>query len=183
MKTPAIAAITLLASLMASAASAQCQDATGHYTFKQSYWANSIWPSQYIAGARSGINGAFCGMVNNGWRRQNLMGQYHFKNDSQELTESGRLKAEWVLTQAPMQRRNLFVQRAGEEEQTAQRVQSVQEFAANISTDGNPAEINETEIREVGHPATLVDKTFVGFSDNRPLPVLPAATGGVSGGN
>ncbi|WP_218932490.1 hypothetical protein [Adhaeretor mobilis] len=143
--------------------------------------ANSMWPSQYIPAARSGINSAFCGMVNNGWRRQNLMGDYHFKNDSQELTESGRLKAEWVLSQAPMQRRNLFVQRTGEEEQTAQRVQSVQEFAANITTDGNPAVINETEVREVGSPAALVDKTFVGFSENRPLPVLPAHTGGLSG--
>lgn len=183
MKTQALLAFALVVSFGSTAAAqcghhGQCGSVTQHYTFKQSYMANSIWPSQYIPSARCAVNAPFAGMVNNGWRRQNLMGQYHFNPETQELTEAGRLKASWTLTQAPMQRRNLFVQQATTEEKTAERVQSLQEFAANLSTTGEPGQISETDIREYEHPATRVDATFVGFREAQPAPVLPAASGG-----
>ncbi|MEQ8210894.1 MAG: hypothetical protein RH917_13795 [Lacipirellulaceae bacterium] len=179
MKTQAFLAFALVVSF-GSMAKAQCGNCsvTQHYTFKQSYMANNIWPSQYIAAARCGVNAPFAGMVNNGWRRQNLMGQYHFNPETQELTEAGRLKASWTLTQAPMHRRNLFVQQTNTEEKTAERVQSLQEFAANLNTTGEQAQINETAIQEYEHPASRVDATFVGFREAQPAPVLPAATAG-----
>ena len=63
--------------------------------------ANQMWPSQYVPTARRSVLSAYDVMVNNGWRRQNLLGAYHFDPDSNQLTEAGKLKVKWILSQAP----------------------------------------------------------------------------------
>ena len=145
-----------------------------NYTCEEAYYQNSIWPRQYIMPARRGICQAFDVMANNGWRRQNLLGPYHFEADGVQLNEAGRLKVEWILTQAPPQYRTLFVQRVANQERTAGRVEAVQQFVSSLNGMGGAGDVQETLVRDDGYPASMVDTVFTQFKANQPIPALPA---------
>jgi hypothetical protein len=146
-----------------------------HFTLEEAVIDNCIWPRQYVAPSRRGICQAYDAMVNNGWRRHNLLSKYHFDSDTGELNEAGKLKTEWTLTQAPPHRRTLFVERnAGDQQLTADRVAAVQTYAATMNAAG-AVDVQETHIREHGHPAGSIDAVFTGFRTNQMAPTLPEA--------
>ena len=145
--------------------------------FCMGYRANVQWPAQYVPAARRSVYSAYAAMTNNGWRRQNLLGGYHFDPETNELTQAGKLKVNWILTQTPQHRRSVFVERGATMEQTASRVASINNWAGNISPAVGPVEINDTHIVAEGHPAGSVDSIFVGFQTNQRPPVLPAVGG------
>jgi hypothetical protein len=149
-------------------------------TCEEAYIDNSIWPRQYINPARRGICQATELMTRNGWRRQNLLGKYHFDETGEKLTEAGRLKVDWILTQAPPQRRTVYIERAGEAEQTAQRIEAVQQLVTNMTPTGANADVQETHVRDEGHSAATVDAVFTGFSQNQRTPSLPSSSSGGS---
>jgi hypothetical protein len=162
-----------------------CQGACGP-TMKDSceeaYYQNSIWPRQYIAPSRRGICQSFDLMVENGWRRHNVLGRYHFDPNTGELSEAGRLKVEWILTQSAPNRRTIYIERTINQEQTAQRMESVQALAADLSS--GAADVRETYVRDHGHRASSVDAVFTGFGAAQMIPALPPSTsgGGAGGG-
>jgi hypothetical protein len=162
-----------------------CQGACGP-TMKDSceeaYYQNSIWPRQYIAPSRRGICQSFDLMISNGWRRHNVLGRYHFDPNTGELSEAGRLKVEWILTQSAPNRRTIYVERTINQEQTAQRLESVQALAADLSS--GVADVQETYVRDHGHRASSVDAVFTGFGAAQMIPALPPSTssGGAAGG-
>jgi len=137
--------------------------------------ANQMWPSQYIPAARRSVLGAYEVMVNNGWRRQNLLGAYHFDPDSNELTDAGKLKVKWILTQTPHHRRSVFVERGFDLSHTAARVTSINTWVSRMSPTVGEVDVNDTHIMAEGHSAGTVDHIFVGFQANQRPPVLPAA--------
>jgi hypothetical protein len=162
----------------------QCQASCGPtqmQSYHDSYYMNQTWPRQYMAPARRGICQSFELMVANGWRRNNLLGKYDFDPKDGSLSEAGRLRVEWILTQAPPQRRTIFVQRGLDQQQTSLRVEAVQTLAANMYPSMGPADVQETIMQDYGRPAASVDAVFTGFSANQPLPVLPASTAAGSG--
>jgi len=193
MKIHCLAASTMFALIMtASEARAdygwggQCTyGSCGHASvadaFRAGYDANVTWPRIFIPPARQAVCQTYAAMIDNGWRRQNLLGDYHFKPNSNQLTEAGKLKVKWILSQAPTHRRGIFVERGIDESQTAARVAAVYDNASNMSPSVGAVEVNDTHLVAEGHPAGAVDHTFVGFRTHQPLPVLPASTGTGSG--
>lgn len=176
------------AAVPASAQQCACQGrypSAGMHPAKDSceaaFWENHMWPQQYAGPARRGICQSIEVMTANGWRRNNLLGKYHFQPNGEQLNEAGRLKTEWILTQAPPARRTVYVQRDLNAELTAGRIESVQQFAANMTPAGEP-DVQETHIRDDGYPAGAVDAVFTGFQANRPIPALPTAASASSGG-
>lgn len=137
--------------------------------------ANQMWPSQYIPAARRSVLGVYEVMVNNGWRRQNLLGAYHFDPDTNELTEAGKLKVRWILSQNPLHRRSIFVERGLDLSNTAARVASINAWTSTMSPSVGVVDVNDTHIIAEGHPAGTVDHIFVGFQTNQRPPVLPAS--------
>jgi hypothetical protein len=161
-----------------------CQGAYGHPmkdSCEEAYYQNSIWPRQYIAPSRRGICQSFELMVNNGWRRHNILGKYHFDPNTGELSEAGRLKVEWILTQSAPDRRTIYIERTVNQEQTAERLASVQALAADLST--GAVDVQETYVRDHGHRASTVDAVFTGFGASQMVPALPPSTtgGGAAG--
>lgn len=196
MKKLALWTLAPLAAALAvgSAQAQQCggKCGCGHYgpvseyydNWEDSFIDNLRWPRQYVHPARRGICQAFETMANNGWRRNNLLGKYHFVPEEQDqLSDAGKAKVEWILTQAPPQRRTIFVERTLDAQRNADRVQSVQDLAANANAPGGPADVQETNIRDEGHPAGSVDAVFTGFSANQLPPVLPQSGGSSSSGS
>lgn len=186
MKSFLWAAAPVLALLAATTADAQnyaghCTQCKTTYgggygaTMHDSCYDNYIWPRQYAWPARRGICQTYDVMIANGWRRNNLLGKYDFAPDGEGLSEAGRLRLEWILTQAPPERRTVFIQRGADPAVTAMRVESVQSLAANMNPAQGPVEVQETYLHDYGRPADYVDAVFTGFRSNQPAPALPAA--------
>ena len=165
----------------------QCQSqyfspcAINQTKYEDSIYMNQIWPRQYMAPARRGICQTFALMTSSGWQRNNLLGKYDFDPKGEGLSEAGRLHVEWILTQAPQQRRTIFVQRGADQQETAQRVEAVQTLASNMYPSTGPADVRETLMQEYTRPASSVDAVFTGFSANQPVPMLPQSSATGSG--
>jgi hypothetical protein len=139
------------------------------------------WPEPFVAPDRAAVRAPFVIQVANGWRRQNMLGEFHFKPGTQELTEAGQLKVRWILTVCPQQHRIIYVHVADSEEETAARIAMVQQWSAKISPNVPP--ILSTTIPDEGWPADEVDAIGRKFQSSMPAPRLPASQNSTSGGS
>ena len=175
------AALTFVVAISAAqGARAVFVDDGAHY-MKHGYRANKMWPWPYVCPDRIAVREPFCIMVSNGWRRQNLLGPHHFNPNTNQLTTAGELRVQWILTQAPPERRNIFVERTLNQEANAERLAAVRDYGIKVSTDGREPLVAETTLMSEGRPASVVDATNVKFQQAMPAPVLPAATYNESG--
>lgn len=146
------------------------------------------WPQPFVAPDRAAIRAPFVIQVANGWRRQNMLGEFHFETGTGQLTEAGRLKVRWILTVCPEQHRLIYVHTAERNEETSARIAAVQQLASQISPDNVPP-ITPTSISDEGWPADQVDLIERKFQASTPQPRLPStggsagAAGGSSGSN
>lgn len=175
----AIAAMLALGSLATSTQAVWVDDGV-HYV-KRGYHQNKVWPWPYVCADRLAVREPFCIMVNNGWRRQNLLGPHHFTDSTSKLTSAGELRVRWIMTQAPGERRAIFIERDVDPAVTAARVAVARDFASQVTTDGQIAQVVETHLISEGRPASVVDATNVRFQESMPPPVLPAAAVGLDG--
>lgn len=133
------------------------------------YRANVQWPSPYVCPDRMHVRAPFDLMVQNGWRRQNLLSPHHFNAEGTALSTAGELKVRWILTQAPPQFRQIFVERSIDPNQTAQRLAIAEQFAVQVAPGEQPM-ITETNLIAEGRPASVVDAINT-RSREYPLPV------------
>jgi hypothetical protein len=136
------------------------------------------WPDPFQCPDRAAVRAPFCAMVANGWRKQNLLGDFHFEPQNGQLTESGRLKVQWILTACPEQHRAVFVRTAGTREETAARVAAVQQLAAQLASDevapmAPATPVMTTSISDDGWPAVRVDLIARKLLSSTPIPRLP----------
>lgn len=150
-------------------------DDTAHYV-KHGYGVNQQWPWPYQCPDRIAVREPFSIMVNNGWRRQNLLGPHHFNPNTNQLTTAGELRVQWIMTQAPPERRSIFIERTLNADVTLQRMAAARDYATKVAVDGQSPQITETYLMAEGRPAAVVDATNVKFLQSMPAPVLPAAT-------
>jgi len=143
--------------------------------FWRDYHRNKNWPQPFVHTDRAQTLMPFAVMTNNGWERENLLGAHHFTDDNLELSEAGKLRAQWILTQAPQQRRTIFVEFAGDAQKTGARVQAIQRLAGTYLPPGMMADVRPSRMITEGWPASVVDQTNVQFQEARPVPALPAA--------
>ncbi len=166
---------TLAMAYLATSASAVFIDSTVHY-IKSGYRRNVAWPYPYICPDRFAVRDPFETMIRNGWRRQNLMGAHFFNQENQQLTMAGELHVRWIMTQAPPEYRQVFIERSIDPAITAERIAATRQYATRVSLDGQTPEVFETNMIADGRPAAIVDVTNTKFLENMPVPVLPADT-------
>ena len=157
----------------------------------QEYWhgfcidfkRNNCWPEPFVRASRQAARAPFAIMVGNGWRRQNLLCDNHFNNSDGQLTDAGKRKIRWILTEAPEQHRSIYVHRARTAEETAARIDSVQEVAIHLLPEGALPLIAATSIPDrgwSGAEADAVSKSFQTSKDLHRIPYLPtSSTGGI----
>ena len=100
-----LACLVLLAVLAAAVpAEAQCSrfDRLEYmwYSVCRDFKRNNCWPEAFTPADRLATRAPFVLMVNNGWRRQNMLAEHHFEEGTATLNESGELKIRWTMTQA-----------------------------------------------------------------------------------
>jgi hypothetical protein len=134
---------------------------------------NNAWPEPFIYPDRAAVCAPFGVMIHNGWRLQNTLAAHHFREGSMELTESGKLKVLWIVTEVPPQNRTIYVERAGLPQITEGRIRNVQIIAAGSSMEGVSPPVFETGVPARGWPADQIDATTRAFHDSAPAPRLP----------
>lgn len=142
--------------------------------------ANAIWPYPYVCPDRVWAHAPFDVMVTNGWRRQNLLGAHHFDQQTGKLTRAGQLKVEWILTQTPPSRRQIFVERSINGDVTQDRIAMAQEFANGLQLEEGEALVQDTFVRSPRRPASMVDGERNSFIENRQPAILPTGTANTS---
>jgi len=170
--------------VFAQAVPADAQQCSPWHAFWQSVardWKrNNCWPEAFLGPDRLAVRAPFVVMVNNGWRRQNLVANHHFEEGTAMLNQSGELKVRWIMTQAPKQHRTIYVRRADSPEDTAARIAAVQEYGVRFAEDGQLPVVLETNLDTTGWPAARVDMIDRKSLDTAPDPRLPQAGGGES---
>ncbi len=142
------------------------------------------WPAPFSVADRVAARAPFALMCANGWRRQNMLGEFHFKPDTGELTEAGRLKVRWILTAGPEQHRLIYVHTADNNAETSARMAAVQQLARQISPANLPP-VMATSIPDEGWSASQVDAVQRKYMSAQPSPRLPmpSANTGAGAGN
>jgi hypothetical protein len=139
------------------------------------------WPDPFVGADRATVRAPFAIQVSNGWRKQNMLGEFHFEQGNGQLTEAGRLKVRWIVTVCPQQHRLIYVHTALSNEETSARIAAVQQLAAQIAPNEAPP-VMTTSIPDDGWPADQVDMIGRKFRSSTPAPRLPPPSYGSSSG-
>ena len=178
---PSVVGLALIALASATQVSAEILcDAVGNVV--RDAKRRNCWPEPFVHADRATVRAPFCVMVANGWRRQNMLGEFHFEPATGQLTEAGRLKVRWILTACPEEHRLIYVHTAERDEETSARVAAVQQLAAQITPNDLPP-VMPTSISDDGWPANQVNLIGRKFQSSTPPPRLPAPTGGTGSGS
>ncbi len=134
---------------------------------------NNCYPEPFSHADRAAAGAPFAVMINNGWQRQNTLGNHHFDAETQQLTRAGELKLRWILTKTPPMRHSVFVLRGTSIDVTSVRVDSVQQATARIVASGPMPPIFETNVDPPGRPADQIDLIRKKAESEIPDPILP----------
>ena len=94
--------------------------------YERNYERTRLWPEPFIHADRKAVRAPWAIMEHNGWRAQNTFTEELFDNDA-KLTEAGRRKLVWVATQAPVERRVVYVLATADRTATTARARSMQD--------------------------------------------------------
>ena len=150
------------------------------HNFKLSYHRANAWPDPFTEADARDVVEPFEIMKRNGWQSHNTITHELFREGDGVLMASGNHRLRWIVTQAPANRRNVYVVRGRTPEETQARLTSVRESLTALSTEGPTPEVYLTN-KEPGYSsgawATKVNREWL---MNLPIPQLPTrtATGG-----
>ncbi len=113
------------------------------------YARNVAWPQPFRAADSNSVVAPFEVMRDNGWRENNTLGTSLFSSQN-ALNEAGAIKVQWIVTQAPLNQRIVYVKAGNTEQETNARVESVQLAVSQLIPSGLLPQILVTEIE----PAT-----------------------------
>ncbi len=133
----------------------------------------NCWPNPFACPDRQTVRMPFAIMVSNGWRRQNMLGDFHFEQKTGQLNEAGKLKIRWILYEAPEQHRAIFIHIAQTNEETEARLASVQSVTASLVPRNEMPPIMITSIPDEGSPADRVELIDRKYQSSIPAPRLP----------
>ena len=147
----------------------------------------NCWPAPFDCPDRQTVRAPFVIMVHNGWRKQNMLSDFHFESTTGQLTEAGKLKIRWIILEAPVQHREIYVHIGQTPEETQTRLAAVTAQAATLVPQNEIPPIMQTSISDTGAPADRVDLIERKYQSSMPSPRLPSASGqsggsGTSGG-
>jgi hypothetical protein len=155
---------------------------------KVDFHRNNAWPEPFQSADRQLQRQSFLIMENNGWKLENTIGKFLFDAETQQLNRAGELKVKFIVTQAVMHRRAVFVLRGDTAEETAARLESVQLAISRLIPEGPLPPVELTDTEPEGTSGEQIDAVTRAFNASVPAPRLPAAeatgpSGGGSTGN
>ena len=140
------------------------------------YARNIAWPQPFRGADSNSVIAPFEIMRDNGWRENNTLGSTLFSSQN-ALSQAGAIKVQWIVTQAPLSQRIVYVKSGKSEQETNARVESVQLAVSQLIPNGALPQILVTDIEPAtssGAYQTLVHRALV---KTTPTPRLPKFNG------
>lgn len=116
----------------------------------------NCWPEPFVYTDRAGVRQTLAVQESAGWERQNLLSEFHFVSGGSELTEAGRMQVQWIMSEAPVPHRQIYVHRADTPQVTAARMLAVQHFITQ-SPYATSILVLESTRTDDGWPANRID--------------------------
>ena len=174
---------TLAVTLLASTTSAQAGWNEFWARYRVDYRRNAAWPEPFNSTDWRVAREPFEIQKNNGWRLQNTIGSLLFNRDTNEVNSAGEQQIKWIVNQAPPNRRAVFVLRGDSDEQTAQRVDSVQRTVSKYVPQGELPPILLTNQDQIGGSGEYFQKIDDALKNSMPSPRLNTGGGGGASGS
>ncbi|MFW6170670.1 MAG: hypothetical protein ACODAD_09285, partial [Planctomycetota bacterium] len=134
---------------------------------------NNAWPEPFSQVDRRAARAPIERMVENGWELQNTIPDELFDPETQELTAAGEVKVRKTLTEMPLRRRMVFVQKGRTAEISQTRLESVQEAAGNVVGEAAAGMISITEMIPGSKSAAHYERVKAEYDGSIPVPRLP----------
>jgi hypothetical protein len=148
---------------------------------RRDFARRNCWPEPFVGYDRRAVQEPFGQMIARGWERQNMLSAEYFEDQRNVLTEAGRLKVRWILTEAPSQHRIVYVHRADDPLETQARMESVRKYAAQLLQGAMLPPILESSVSPPSSPADRVEVVSRKYYQSIPDPKLPSGSGSSSG--
>jgi hypothetical protein len=142
---------------------------------------NNSWPEPFLSADKMAVRTPWCMQVDNGWKLHNTIGTFLFDYETQRINQAGDLLVKWIIQQAPINRRAVFVLKGDTPEATAARIESVQAAVAKYSQ-GSVCPVLLTDTEPPGWPAAYIDTITQQFNATIPAPRLPPRESSEDGG-
>lgn len=143
---------------------------------KADYHRNKAWPDPIVQQDRMSVALVIGKQVEKGWCRETLLSDYHFEDGGTRLNQAGEMHIKYILTRVPPRHRAIRVERLMGPEQTAERINSVQQVVAQMQPHDMP-QVYESNMHYEGTPADDVDAVYKKLASTRLDPRLPAPQG------
>ena len=137
----------------------------------------NCWPSPFYCADQQSVRATFQLMTDNGWRSQNTLGDHFFDLESERLTRAGELKVHWIIMDAPLRRRTVFVLRGHSHEATSVRLDSVQQAVARMLPGGPLPPVLLTDVAPGGGSGEYFETVDRTYRSTIPEPRLPEMSG------
>ena len=161
----------LLVSICASTATADWHEFW--HNLHVGYYRNNAWPEPFNELDARDVVAPFEVMKHNGWKMHNTIGHEQFRNGDGALMASGSNKVRWIATQAPPNRRTIYVLRGLSHQETQARVASVQESLASIHPNGPRPTVMITDVAPAQASGTWAYKVNSEWLEQLAPPKLP----------
>ncbi len=151
------------------------------------YARTQAWPQPFTDVDARHTTAPFDAMKHNGWRLHNTLGTELFRDSDAALVSAGHNRVRWIVSQAPGERRVIYVLRGRTPQETEARLASVRQSIAALNTPGAPPQLVVTDIEPTtasGAWATQINRDWM---EALPEPKLPGTSatgseGAVEGG-
>ena len=140
------------------------------------YQRNNAWPQPFTDDSARQVVAPFEVMKHNGWRLHNTIGNELFRDSDGALLAAGYNRVNWIASQAPADRRVVYVLRGRTAEETDARLASVRDTLSRVQTSGPVAQLMITEIEPTtasGDRAVQINREWMGAL---PTPKLPSVS-------
>ena len=121
------------------------------------FHANHYWPYPYKCDDRRYVRDIIESQTANGWVEATTLYDYHFEEDQNVLTHTGRNHLYWILKHVPAQRRIAFIEQMPDAEMNQSRMEDVKLAAAELTGEQNVPSIMLRLTSPYGRPAGDID--------------------------
>jgi hypothetical protein len=146
------------------------------------YQRVNAWPQPFTDDSARQATAPFEVMKQNGWRLHNTIGNELFRDGDGALLAAGHKRVDWITSQAPADRRVVYVLRGRSQAETDARLASVRETVSRAYTDGQPTQVLVTDVEPTtasGAWATQINRDWL---EALPKPKLPTTSANGSAG-
>ncbi len=153
-----------------------------HEDFCYDFYRNNRWPLPFRGTDTAAVLSYFDVQRSIGWKLHNTLGHAMFEPGTQQLTMAGRAHVNWIITQAPQNRRVVFVLVGDNQQLTAARVEATQLAISEMVPVGPLPSIYLTDRDAPGSSGAYQLAVTRAFNSSTGMPRLTGAgpsTGGV----